>query len=223
MKNLLLFVFATFVFTACNNEKKPATETVEEPELIVEEVEEMPNESDLDIDEALSTFDAGSYGVASNYIKRAIEDLQEESIYLPVETKANLEKSVKDLQALANKVKAGEIKDRKTLEDHLVHAEMLVANNYLVFTQVYGAKDPARAESSLRKAIDKMETAAQWLEGASKKEAEQMIAESKTVLEKSDRKANEIGNTAGKQVEKITKWLENNAKKIGLKAPKREK
>ena len=65
-------------FTACKNEKNTAPETEgDEPEMIEEdEVDVVPNLTDIDFDAALDAFRKKEYEAASRYITIAVEDLK---------------------------------------------------------------------------------------------------------------------------------------------------
>ena len=78
MKKILFIAGLLVFFTACKNEKNTAPETEgDEPEMIEEdEVDVVPNLTDIDFDAALDAFRKKEYEAASRYITIAVEDLK---------------------------------------------------------------------------------------------------------------------------------------------------
>lgn len=211
MKNILFIaLLGLLLFPACQNNQHREEATEEEAADLVEEteVDELPNYSDLDMDEAMEAFIDGDKAAAAQYIQAAANDLKEEGEGLTGNHKALLEMAIGNLNNLAEKVKKGEIKDEKELNKVFANAEMNVAHVYLAFTDVYTVESPEKAKDALERAIAKMEKAATKLEGRAKTEAEDMIREGKAFLKKEDKKANDWGNATGRQINKMTGWLE---------------
>lgn len=214
---------------ACKNDNKKEVAKAETPatDLIVEEeVDEMPNESDYDFAEAFDAFEDGGYDVAITYINSAIEDLREEAADLDVKGKAKVEASIKKLQKLNTEIKAAEEADEGTeensddladkLADAFANAEMTVAHDYLVFSNIYLLEEPEKAESAFNTAIYKMESAAAKMKGAAKTEAAKIIAESKALIDEEGVFIQKEGTKAGKsidtQLDKIGAWLRKHGK-----------
>ncbi|MCB0565950.1 MAG: hypothetical protein KDD01_16385 [Phaeodactylibacter sp.] len=222
MKKILFIAGLLVFFTACKNEKNTAPETEgDEPEMIEEdEVDVVPNLTDIDFDAALDAFRKKEYEAASRYITIAVEDLKKEGA---TTTDAKLNKQLKaatdNLQALAEKVKRGKVASEEELQELFAHVDMMMAHDYLLLTQVYVVETPEKVKGAFQEAASRMEKATQKLKGEAKAESAKILGAIKTDLGKSDIKANEIGNAAGKRAEEMAGWIKMHAEKLGIKEP----
>lgn len=209
------------VFAACKNEKnKEAITEEEEPEMVEEdEVDVVPNSTDLDFDAAMDAYRKKDYEKASHYITTAIDDLKKDGAAVDAKSKKALDNTIAILQSLAEKVKTGKVAGEEELEALFAHVDMMTSHDYLLLTQVYAVNAPEKVEGAFRKAGDRMERATQKLDGEAKAEGNKILGAIKTDLGKTDIKANEIGNAAGKRVEEMAGWIKAHAEKLGIKAP----
>lgn len=207
---MYIALLGLLLFPACQNNQSEEASAEEVQATLVEETEidEVPNISDLELDEAIAAFLDGDNTAASAYIEQAVTDIEEEGEELTGNHKTLLEMAVGNLNTLADKVKQGEVKDEAELNKVFANAEMNVAHAYLTFTDVYALESPENARGALEKAIARMESASARLEGRAKTEAEDMIREGKAFLKKEDTKANDWGNATGHQINKMTGWLQ---------------
>jgi hypothetical protein len=209
------------VLAACKNEKNTAAQAEEEgPEMVEEdEIDVVPNSTDLDFDAAMAAYRKKDFETASRYITTAIDDLKRDGAAVNAKSKKELETTIASLQSLAEKVKAGEVTGEEELEALFAHVDMMTSHDYLLLTQVYAVDAPEKMQSAFRKAGERMERATQKLDGEAKAEGEKILGAIKTDLGKTDIKANEIGNAAGKRVEEMAGWMKMQAEKLGIKAP----
>ena len=221
MKKILFIASLMLVLAACKNEKnKEAITEEEEPEMVEEdEVDVVPNSTDLDFDAAMAAYRKKDFEKASHYITTAIDDLKKDGAAVDAKSRKELETTIASLQSLAEKVKAGEVTGEEELEGLFAHVDMMTSHDYLLLTQVYAVDAPEKMQSAFRKAGERMERATQKLDGEAKTEGEKILGAIKTDLGKTDIKANEIGNAAGKRVEEMAGWIKAHAEKLGIKAP----
>lgn len=221
MKKILFIASLMLVFAACKNEKnKEAITEEEEPEMVEEdEVDVVPNSTDLDFDAAMDAYRKKDYEKASHYITTAIDDLKKDGAAVDAKSKKALDNTIAILQSLAEKVKTGKVAGEEELEALFAHVDMMTSHDYLLLTQVYAVNAPEKVEGAFRKAGDRMERATQKLDGEAKAEGNKILGAIKTDLGKTDIKANEIGNAAGKRVEEMAGWIKAHAEKLGIKAP----
>ncbi|MCB0597878.1 MAG: hypothetical protein H6557_35830 [Lewinellaceae bacterium] len=221
MKKILFIASLMLVFAACKNEKnKEAITEEEEPEMVEEdEVDVVPNSTDLDFDAAMDAYRKKDYEKASHYITTAIDDLKKDGAAVDAKSQKALDNTIAILQSLAEKVKTGKVAGEEELEALFAHVDMMTSHDYLLLTQVYAVNAPEKVEGAFRKAGDRMERATQKLDGEAKAEGNKILGAIKTDLGKTDIKANEIGNAAGKRVEEMAGWIKAHAEKLGIKAP----
>ena len=216
MKNsLLLALLGLFILSACQNNEKDEAEKDDDTVTLVEEteVDELPNYSDLDMDEAIEAFSDGDNTTAANYIRAAVLNIKEEGKVLSGNEKVLLDKSIANLNSLAEKVEKGEVTDIKVLDKVFANAEMNVAHAYLAFTSVYAIETPEKAKTTLQNAITRMENATAKLKGEAKMEADKLIAESKILLKKEEMKAKNWNAATRQQINALSAWLEKNVVK----------
>lgn len=217
---LLGLVGLVFFFTSCKNNNSSKTTEHNNPDLsLIEEseIDELANDSDLDFDDAFVAYGDGDYASAADYIDAAIEDLKEESSDMTTSAKEKVEKSISALKHLSEQVREGKVLDMETLEDVFAQAEMTVAHDYLIFSELYVLEQPEKSKSALKKAIEKIENATGKLEGKAKTEANKLLAETKMLLKKGDAKTDEIGNATGRQVIKVESWIKEHNKELANK------
>lgn len=222
MKKILFFASLLLVFTSCKNEKnKEAIADEGEPEMIEEdELDIVPNATGLDFEAALDAYRKKDYEKASHYITTAIDDLKMDAVAVDAESQKALDNTIASMQSLAEKVKTGQMASEEELRELFAHVDMMTSHDYLLLTQVYVLNAPEKVEDTYRKAGERMEKATQKLDGKAKTEGNKILEAIKTDLGKSDIKANEIGNAAGKRVEEMAGWIKEHAKKLGIKEPK---
>ncbi|MBI1225965.1 MAG: hypothetical protein GC192_12085 [Bacteroidetes bacterium] len=222
MKKLIFFAGLLLVFTACNNEKNETTDTDDDDAGIVEEtqVEENPNQTDLDFNVALDAFRKKDFATAAKYIETAITDLKTEDTTTDAKGKAQLAATVENLNELAAKVNSGQVKDEAELRELYAQVDMMTSHHFFVLTEEYAVNAPERSEGTLKKAGERLERAEKKLDGEAKDECRSLSADLKSFQNRADKETLKIGDVAGAQAGKVFNWIKKHAEKMGIKPPK---
>jgi len=178
---------------SCGND---ATKSADNSDVVMveedTEIDKLSNAEDIDFDAALTAYENKNYAKASKYLDNTVADLKEASKSGITSSPELMNMSIAAMEKLSKMVKAGKINDQATLEQTFAEADMLIAHNYLVLSDLYLVDEPQKSKGMMEKAADKIEGAENSLEGAAKETAITMKKDIRKVVKKGDMEADKI-------------------------------
>ena len=189
MKNLRKIVLATslvasaLVAVSCDNKSKKVEEVVDEVSM------ELPNNSDVAFQKAVTALNNTEYKSAGEYIDQGVNALKVEAkskgstIF-----KNSLDTNIKHLADIAEQLKKGEKVNEDALRNMMANAEINVAHDYLVTDDTYILTEPEKVnDSKLQKALDHnlkgLKEGTDKLKGDAKKQGEKLKTEGEKLKE----------------------------------------
>ena len=172
-----------------------------------EEVDNLPNPSDISFIAALDEYQKGNYARAAEYIENSTIELREEEKFTEKTEGLLLDADIQKIRSLEDKVRTNKIENVDVLTHAMVNAEMLVAHDYMVYTNAVFLEDPVKGVYYFSKALQSLNNATDKLAGKSKEEAEEITEASKKLAEKMESGSKGLENELKAQTRKIEDFL----------------
>jgi hypothetical protein len=184
------------------------SDSTEEVEITTIEVEE--SASDVHFIEAVNSFKEKHNEASAEHIEKGIESYKKETAHATGNVKTKAEANISALQALAEKVEKGEVKDVTELEKEFEKSEQIVAH-----TIVYSVEDIevvpdsiSKSELYFSKALTHFKAVVHKDKTKAKKEGEELVAEGDKIEAKLKNKEQVAEKDIKDFYAKSKKWLE---------------
>lgn len=175
--SFLIFLLGVLAFSACRNPKKP--DYIEKVNL-----EEIPNRSDINFEEALLAFKEGETQSAIAHIEQSITELETEIAdgEYSITVKEKAERAITNLQQLVADIQADKVRDTDRIRETFANAALVIAHDYLLTDDLLVLQKPTKAQSTrLNRKFDKASKAMEILRKeqstAAKKAKERLLEE----------------------------------------------
>ena len=176
MKKIIFLSWLIVSMLSCSNQDEQSTDGIVEEDI----VSTLPNPSDTQFSKALTAFSENELTQSAAYLKDGITALKKESEHISGRSKTNVLNDIGKLETLAHNLNTGKPIEESWLRETIANAELNVAHDYLIDTDMYILEEPElvktrNANKTFNRRLQAIKSELNTSSGDVKKEGQDLI------------------------------------------------